>query len=84
MPVLFSCLVGHGGVPLEHHFVQAIPKTQVQLFVPSELAARYDEQGNRIPVNRNKVEVEMAAHQSGVSTTVILPGNFAEFALSTP
>ncbi|PYH89166.1 NAD(P)-binding protein [Aspergillus ellipticus CBS 707.79] len=78
------CLVGHGGVPLEHHFVEAIPKTQVQLLVPSDLAARYDEQGNRIPVHKNKALVEKAARQAGIPTTVVLPGNFAEFALSTP
>ncbi|CAG8053523.1 unnamed protein product, partial [Penicillium salamii] len=78
------CLVGHGGVPLQHHFVEAIPKTQVKLFVPSNLAARYDEQGNTIPVNRQKSEVETAARQAGIPITVILPGNFAEFALNTP
>ncbi|KAJ5881345.1 uncharacterized protein N7529_000017 [Penicillium soppii] len=78
------CLVGHGGVPLEHHFVEAIPKTQVKLFVPSDLAARYDAQGNSIPVNRHKSEVEKAAREAGIPTTVVLPGNFAEFALTTP
>ncbi|CAG8020681.1 unnamed protein product [Penicillium salamii] len=81
--LLSSCLVGHGGVLLQHHFVEAIPKTQVKLFVPSNLAARYDEQGNTIPVNRQKSEVETAARQAGIPTTVILPGNFAEFALNT-
>jgi uncharacterized protein YbjT (DUF2867 family) len=79
-----SCLVGHGGIPLEHHFVEAIPKTQVKLFVPSDLAARYDAQGNSIPVNRHKSEVEKAAREAGIPTTVVLPGNFAEFALTTP
>lgn len=83
-PSLPSCLVGHDGVTLQHHFVEAIPKTQVQLFVPSDLAARYDDQGNQIPVNRNKVEVEKAARQAAIPTTVVLPGNFAEFALGTP
>lgn len=78
------CIVGHGGVPLQHHFIEAIPKTQVKLFVPSDLAARYDEQGNSIPVNRQKSEVEKTARLAGISTTVVLPGNFAEFALSTP
>ncbi|CAI7674985.1 unnamed protein product [Penicillium discolor] len=78
------CLVGHDGVTLQHHFVEAIPKTQVQLFVPSDLAARYDDQGNQIPVNKNKVEVEKAARQAAIPTTVVLPGNFAEFALGTP
>lgn len=82
--LLPSCLVGHSGVPLQHHFVKAIPKTQVKLFVPSDLAARYDEQGNSIPVNRHKSEVERAARLAGIPITVILPGNFAEFALCTP
>ncbi|KAK4926119.1 hypothetical protein LTR66_016369 [Elasticomyces elasticus] len=82
--LLSSCLVGHSGVPLQHHFVEAIPKTQVKLFVPSDLAARYDEQGNSIPVNRHKSEVERAARLAGIPITVILPGNFAEFALCTP
>ncbi|KAJ5292108.1 hypothetical protein N7478_001359 [Penicillium angulare] len=78
------CLVGHGGVPLQHHFVKAIPKTQVKLFVPSDLAARYDKQGNSIPVNHQKSEVEKAARLAGIPTAVVLPGNFAEFVLSTP
>jgi hypothetical protein len=64
--------------------VNAIPKTTVRLFVPSKLASQYDEQGNRIKVNREKIEVEEAAQQAGVPVTLVLPGNFAEFALSTP
>jgi NmrA-like family. len=71
-------------VTLQHHFVEAIPITQVQLFVPSDLTARYDDQGNQIPVNMNKVEVEKAACQAAIPTTVILPEKFAEFALDTP
>ncbi|KAL3450254.1 hypothetical protein BJX65DRAFT_305099 [Aspergillus insuetus] len=77
-------LVGHEGVTRQHGLVKAIPETGVRLFVPSDLAARYDEQGLRIPVNRNKYEVEDAARAAGISMTVVLPGNFAEFALATP
>ncbi|KAI3058766.1 hypothetical protein CBS147353_10659 [Aspergillus niger] len=77
-------LVGHGGVTLQHALVKAIPRTKVKLFVPSDLAARYDEQGLRVPVNRAKLEVENAARAAGIPVTVVLPGNFAEFALNTP
>lgn len=77
-------MVGHGGVTLQHALVKAIPKTKVQLFVPSDLAARYDEQGLRVPVNRAKLEVENAAREAGIPVTVVLPGNFVEFALNTP
>jgi hypothetical protein len=70
-------------VERQHAFVRAIPHTNVKLFVPSDLAARYDEQGLQIGVNRVKDEVERAAKQAGIPTTVVLPGNFAEFALHT-
>lgn len=56
----------------------------MKLFVPSNLAAHYDEQGTRIPVNRMKKEVENAAQDAGIPMTIVLPGNFAEFALGTP
>lgn len=69
---------------LQHHFAEAIPKTKVQLFVPSDLAASYDKQGNQITVNRNKLEVEKAARQAVISATVVVPGTFAEFALASP
>ncbi|RAH66348.1 NAD(P)-binding protein [Aspergillus aculeatinus CBS 121060] len=77
-------LVGHEGVPRQHHLINAIPKTAVQLFVPSELAARYDAQGLRIPVNQAKKAVELAAQAAGIPMTIVLVGNFAEFALATP
>ncbi|WQF76489.1 Putative NmrA-like domain, NAD(P)-binding domain superfamily [Colletotrichum destructivum] len=77
-------LVGHEGVRRQHGFVKAIPKTNVKLFSPSDLAARYDEQGLRIGVNKEKDEVEKAARAAGIPTTVVLVGNFAEFALNTP
>ncbi|KAJ0161116.1 hypothetical protein CTA2_6759 [Colletotrichum tanaceti] len=77
-------LVGHEGVRRQHGFVKAIPKTDVRLFSPSDLAARYDEQGLKIGVNKEKDEVERAAKSAGIPTTVVLVGNFAEFALNTP
>ncbi|GKT47814.1 isoflavone reductase IRL [Colletotrichum spaethianum] len=77
-------LVGHEGVQRQHAFVKAIPKTNVKLFSPSDLAGRYDEQGLRIGVNKGKDEVEKAAKAAGIPTTVVLVGNFAEFALNTP
>lgn len=75
--------MGHEGVERQHALVKAIPHTQVQLFAPSDLAARYDGQGLQIPVNKAKDEVERAAAEAGVPITVVLPGNFAEFALNT-
>ena len=75
--------MGHEGVERQHAFVKAIPHTNVQLFSPSDLAARYDEQGLKIPVNKAKDRVERAAKEAGIPTTVVLTGNFAEFALNT-
>lgn len=80
---LTSSLVGHDGVTIQHHFITVIPKTNVQLFSPSDLASRYDSLGLRIPLNKAKREVEEAAHQAGIPTTIVLTGNFAEFALGT-
>ncbi|KAM5385738.1 hypothetical protein ACJZ2D_000937 [Fusarium nematophilum] len=39
--------------------------------------------GLEIPVNKNKSEVEKAAEETGIPTTIILPDKFAEFALNT-
>ncbi|OLN83452.1 Isoflavone reductase-like protein A622-like protein 1 [Colletotrichum chlorophyti] len=77
-------LVGHDGIETQHDFIKAIPKTNVKLFSPSKLAAAYDEQGLRIPLNKAKKEVEQLAKATGVPTTVVQLGNFAEFALNTP
>ncbi|GKT52982.1 NmrA-like family protein [Colletotrichum tofieldiae] len=77
-------LVGHEGVQRQHGFVRAIPKTNVKLFSPSDLAGRYDEQGLKIGVNKAKDELEKASKAAGIPTTVVLVGNFAEFALNTP
>jgi hypothetical protein len=82
--VICSSLVGHEGVTRQHHLVDAITHSDVQLFVPSDLAARYDTEGLSIPVNAAKMEVEEAAKKAGIATTIVLPGNFAEFVLSTP
>lgn len=81
--MLVRSLVGHEGIETQHALVKAIPHTQVQLFAPSDLAARYDGQGLQIPVNKAKDEVERAAAQAGIPITAVLPGNFAEFALNT-
>ncbi|KAF5011561.1 hypothetical protein FDECE_2326 [Fusarium decemcellulare] len=64
-------------------FVKAIPHTNVKLFCPSALAAHYDEQGLRIPDIRAKHEVELATEKASIPITTVLPGNFAELALST-
>ncbi|KAJ5970416.1 uncharacterized protein N7479_000334 [Penicillium vulpinum] len=76
-------LVGQEGVARQHGFVKAIPHTNVKLFVPSDLAFRCDEQGLRVPVNKVKFEVEIAAKNAGIPTTIILPGYFAESSLSS-
>ncbi|KXH34388.1 hypothetical protein CSIM01_00299 [Colletotrichum simmondsii] len=77
-------LVGHEGVERQHAFIKAIPKTEVKLFSPSELAGRYDEQGLKIGVNKAKRQVEEASIAAGIPTSLVLLGNFAEFALNTP
>ncbi|KAH8167058.1 hypothetical protein CIB48_g1175 [Xylaria polymorpha] len=68
----------------QHSFIKAIPNTNVKLFVPSDLAFRVDEQGLRLPVNKNKQEVEEAAKAAGIPTAVVLVGAFTESALAFP
>jgi hypothetical protein len=80
---LYRSLVGREDIPLQHAFIQAIPHTDVQLFVPSDLAFRCDEQGLRIDVNKEKDDVERAAREAGVATCVTLPCVFAESGLNT-
>ncbi|KAI6084756.1 NmrA-like family protein [Hypoxylon rubiginosum] len=76
-------LVGHEGVKRQHGFVKAIPSTNVKLFVPSDLGIRaFDEQGLQVPVNKTKAEVEKAAHDAGIPTTIVVLGCFAESAFS--
>jgi hypothetical protein len=82
--VTSSSLVGHEGVTRQHHLVDAITHSDVRLFVPSDLAARYDAEGLTVLVNAAKMKVEGAAKKAGIATTIVLPGNFAEFVLSTP
>ncbi|KAJ5707893.1 hypothetical protein N7488_007694 [Penicillium malachiteum] len=77
-------LVGQSGVKLQYPFIEAIPHTNVKLFVPSDLAFRCDEQGLRVPVNKEKYKVEKAAAAAGIPMTIVLPGLFAESALNVP
>lgn len=73
-----SSLVGHEGVTKQYNFIQAIPKTNVKLFVPSDLGYRVDEKMATIPVLKAKAGVEKASKDAGIPTTVVLPGNLAE------
>ncbi|KAE8339362.1 hypothetical protein BDV24DRAFT_176043 [Aspergillus arachidicola] len=76
-------LVGDEGTDSQFGFVKAIPRTNVQLFSPSDFSLRYCEQGMRIPCMKAKAKVEKAAKDAGIPTTVVQVGNFAEFTLST-
>lgn len=75
--------MGIEGIERQHAFVKAILHTNVQLFSPSDLAARHDEEGLEISVNKAKGSIEKAAKEAGIPTTVVLTGNFAEFVLNT-
>ncbi|KAL3431333.1 hypothetical protein BDV09DRAFT_206750 [Aspergillus tetrazonus] len=77
-------LVGDEGTDRQYGFVKAIPRTNVQLFSPSDPCLRYCEQGMRIPCMKAKAKVEKASKDAGIPTSVIHVGNFAEFTLSTP
>ncbi len=79
-----SSLVGHEGVLRQHAFIKAIPKTNVKLFVPSDLGYRKDEFSARVPTIKAKDDVEQASKDAGIPTTVILPGNFAESTFAIP
>lgn len=84
-PFICRSLVGHSGVDSQKYLLAALPRTNVQLFVPSDLAARYDPFCTaNIPVNHRKAEIEREAKEKGIKTSVVLVGNFAEFALNTP
>lgn len=78
-----SSLVGDEGTDRQYGFVKAIPKTNVQLFSPSDFCLRYCEQGMRMPCMKAKAKVEKASKDAGIPTTVVHVGNFAEFTLST-
>lgn len=84
-PCMCRSLVGHSGVDSQKYLLAALPRTNVQLFVPSDLAARYDPFCTaNIPVNQRKAEIESEAKEKGIKTSVVLVGNIAEFALNTP
>jgi len=54
----------------------------VKLLLPSDIAHRVDEQGLLIPVNKAKFDVDEAAKQARIPTTVVLPVFFTETAIS--
>nr|XP_036575813.1 uncharacterized protein CTRU02_14223 [Colletotrichum truncatum]KAF6782446.1 hypothetical protein CTRU02_14223 [Colletotrichum truncatum] len=74
-------LVGDRDVDKEHGFVKAIPRTNVKLFVPSDLGLQYGEEGNLIPIIKQKDDLQRAVRDAGIPMTRILIGNFAEFTL---
>ncbi|KAE8152376.1 hypothetical protein BDV25DRAFT_170511 [Aspergillus avenaceus] len=76
-------LVGDEGTDRQYGFVKAIPRTNVQLFSPSDFCLRYCEQGMRMPCMKAKAKVEKASKDAGIPTSVVHVGNFAEFTLST-
>ncbi|KAM0209898.1 hypothetical protein ACHAQD_010917 [Fusarium lateritium] len=75
--------VGDIATDTQYGFVKAIPKTNVQLFCPSDFCLRYGEQGMRMPCMKAKANVEKASKDAGIPTTIIHAGNFVEFTLST-
>jgi uncharacterized protein YbjT (DUF2867 family) len=64
--------------------VAALPKTNVKLFVPSNLALRVDEEGLRVPALAAKRNIEEAARAAGIPLCIVLPGNFVESNLMAP
>ncbi|KAI0150617.1 NAD(P)-binding protein [Xylariaceae sp. FL1272] len=72
------------GIPKQKAFIQAIPSTDVKLFVPSDLGFKFDDQGLQIVANRTKKEVEDAAKAAGVPITVVWVGCFTESTLAFP
>ncbi|KAF4335853.1 hypothetical protein FBEOM_10278 [Fusarium beomiforme] len=77
-------LVGDEGTDRQYGFVKAIPRTNVQLFSPSDFCLRYCEQGMRMPCMKAKAKVEKVSKDAGIPTSVVHVGNFSEFTLSTP
>ena len=78
-----SSVVGDEGAEREHGHIKAIPQTNVKLFSPSDLGFRYDEQGQGIPAIKTKQDIQKAAKDAGITTTIVLIGHFAEFTLNT-
>lgn len=77
-------MVGHSAIDCQYDLIRAIPKTKIQLFVPSNLAVHYRRQGLGTEPISAKIKVGEAAERLGVPTAVVLTGNFAEFGLDTP
>lgn len=75
-------MTGHEGVPRQLAYVEAIPKTNVKLFVPSDLGFGVDEVGMKIPAFKNKAAVEKAAKEGGIPMTLVYVGGMAESSLS--
>ncbi|KAI8960081.1 NmrA-like family protein [Daldinia sp. FL1419] len=76
-------LAGREAVQKQHAFIKAIPKTNVKLFVPSELGFRtYTEAALQVPVLKAKFEIEEAAKEADIPTTLVYVGSFAESTLS--
>ncbi len=76
-------LVGEEGIDREYGFVEAIPRSNVKLFVPSDLGLRYGEEGLKVPILKKKEELQEAVKEAGIPMTVVLISNFAEFTLSS-
>ncbi|XWW98406.1 hypothetical protein V2A60_006406 [Cordyceps javanica] len=77
-------LVGHEGIARQFGLIKAIPKTQVKLFVPSDMSHEIDEQGSRIPVLKLKREVEEATRTAGIAMTLVRPCYLVESSMRTP
>jgi hypothetical protein len=80
---LSRSLVGEEGIDREYGFVEAIPRSNVKLFVPSDLGLRYGEEGLKVPILKKKEELQEAVKEAGIPMTVVLISNFAEFTLSS-
>ncbi|KAF6823777.1 hypothetical protein CMUS01_10547, partial [Colletotrichum musicola] len=76
-------LVGDEGVSREYGFIKAIPRTNVKLFVPSDMGLRYGAEGRLVPIIKAKEDHQHAVRDAGIPMTVVLIGKFAEFTLST-
>ncbi|KAJ5882137.1 uncharacterized protein N7529_000809 [Penicillium soppii] len=50
-------LIGHDGITLQHQLINVISKTDVRLIVPSKFGSQYNDQGDLITVNHEKIEV---------------------------
>jgi hypothetical protein len=56
-PISSSSLIGHDGITLQHQLINVISKTDVRLIVPSKFGSQYNDQGDLITVNHEKIEV---------------------------